>query len=174
MNIFYLDSDARAAAYKHCDQHVNKMILESAQMMCTVLHDLYPYGSPFKDLYRPTHSKHPCTLWLADNLDNCAWLYEMVYHLNKERTYRFGSSETHKSFNVAKHAFKELINVSSRFKETGLPVALAMPDECKTDSPVESYHKYYIFKNEQWKKEKRPMKYYGEKINPSSFLTFTS
>ena len=35
MNIFYLDRDPKIAAEMHCDKHVVKMILESAQMMST-------------------------------------------------------------------------------------------------------------------------------------------
>ena len=36
MNIFILDEDPRKAAQMVCDKHVNKMIIESAQMMSTV------------------------------------------------------------------------------------------------------------------------------------------
>jgi hypothetical protein len=35
MNIFYLDKDPIKAAEYSCDKHVVKMILESAQMLCT-------------------------------------------------------------------------------------------------------------------------------------------
>jgi hypothetical protein len=35
MNIFYLDKDPKKAAQYSCDKHVVKMILESAQMLCT-------------------------------------------------------------------------------------------------------------------------------------------
>ena len=35
MNIFYLDKDPKKAAEYSCDKHVVKMILESAQMLCT-------------------------------------------------------------------------------------------------------------------------------------------
>ena len=35
MNIFVLDLDPQKAAEYHCNKHVVKMILESAQMLCT-------------------------------------------------------------------------------------------------------------------------------------------
>ena len=35
MNIFYLDKDPIIAAQMSCDKHVVKMILESAQMLCS-------------------------------------------------------------------------------------------------------------------------------------------
>ena len=36
MNIFYLHKDPVIAAEMSCDKHVVKMILESAQLLCTV------------------------------------------------------------------------------------------------------------------------------------------
>jgi hypothetical protein len=50
MNIFVLDRNVRKCAQYHCDQHVSKMILESAQIMCTALHTM-----GFKTPYRSTH-----------------------------------------------------------------------------------------------------------------------
>ena len=35
MNIFILDEDPKVAARMQCDKHVVKMIVESAQMLCT-------------------------------------------------------------------------------------------------------------------------------------------
>jgi hypothetical protein len=42
VNIFYLDHDPRTAAQAHCDKHVVKMILESAQLLSTAWHVLAP------------------------------------------------------------------------------------------------------------------------------------
>ncbi len=42
VNIFYLDHDPAEAARSHCDRHVVKMILESAQMLSTAWHELNP------------------------------------------------------------------------------------------------------------------------------------
>ena len=40
MNIFILDRDPKVCAQYHCDKHVVKMILETAQMICTVLNEV--------------------------------------------------------------------------------------------------------------------------------------
>lgn len=40
MNIFYLDSDPKLAAQQICNVHVNKMIIESCQMLSTAHHIL--------------------------------------------------------------------------------------------------------------------------------------
>ena len=58
LNIFVLDRDIPTCARYHADQHVVKMILESAQMLCTVI-NLSGGRSPYKS----THPQHPCTLW---------------------------------------------------------------------------------------------------------------
>ena len=50
MNIFVLDKDPHIAAQMHCDRHVPKMIVESAQMLSTAhrLLDGEEYMAPSK------------------------------------------------------------------------------------------------------------------------------
>ncbi len=171
MNIFYLAKDPGTAARRHCDQHVNKMILESAQMLSTVAHH---YGLKSDNLYAPTHAKHPCTLWLMDSLTNCNWVYNLVFFLNQERKLRFASTEPHKSFRVVRDAYLLLWSNPDKFENLRRPVAQAMPDECKTDDPVQAYQAYYCLKNSQWTEKGRPMKYYGMPLKPEQFLTFSN
>ena len=67
MNIFYLDSDPVKAAQIQYNKHVVKMILESAQMLCTAHHH---YGSGDKPDYVPykkAHYNHPSTIWCRQN-----------------------------------------------------------------------------------------------------------
>ena len=63
MNIFYLDRDPKLAAQMHCDKHVVKMILESAQMLSTAHRfldtDLY---ADKVGLYKLAHKNHPSTI----------------------------------------------------------------------------------------------------------------
>ena len=96
MNIFFLDENLTLCAQYHCDRHVVKMILESTQILCTVLHT---HG--VDAVYRPTHLKHPCVLWAGKSLDNWLWLKELVVELNQEYQYRFKHSESHRSAIVA-------------------------------------------------------------------------
>ena len=58
MNIFILDKDPKTAAEYHCDKHVLKMILETAQMLCTA-----HWETGGQAPYRATHKNHPCTKW---------------------------------------------------------------------------------------------------------------
>lgn len=56
MNIFVTDLDPIVAAQNLADVHVNKMLLESTQLISNVIH-IQGLGTP---PYKPTHLKHPC------------------------------------------------------------------------------------------------------------------
>lgn len=132
MNIFVLDKDPIRAAKYHCDKHVSKMILESAQMLSTVL------DGP----YRPTHANHPCTKWVAESQANAGWLIALTYALNQEWRKRYGHARDHKSIGVVDEIVSSL-NIM-RLPTKGLtPFAQAMPDEYKNKNAVSAYRAYY-------------------------------
>lgn len=146
MNIFVLDYDTKLAAQYHCDKHVNKLILESTQMLSTVL------NGP----YRPTHANHPCTLWAGRSRDNAVWLFKLAYALHAEWQQRWGHTRDHKCIQILDGLIssEELASLPS----VGLtPFALAMPDEYKTDDAVESYRAYYHSKPfASWERSHEP------------------
>ena len=134
MNIFVLDEDIEKCAQFHCDQHVVKMILESAQMLCTALNK-----KGFTTPYRSTHVKHPCVLWVEQSYDNFCWLEQLAEKLNEEYRFRFDKSVDHKSMAV----IGEISDY--RFERQGLTeFAQAMPDEYKVPGdPVTAYRRFY-------------------------------
>lgn len=87
MNIFYLDRDPYKAASHFYDKHKVKMILESAQMLCTAHH---VYGNPDDVPYRQAHLNHPSTIWARQSRPNYYWLYEHMIALGQEYTKRYG------------------------------------------------------------------------------------
>lgn len=95
MNIFYLNSDPRTCARYHCDKHVIKMILESAQLLCTahrVVDGDDHYNLPGEldsTLYKATHINHPCSLWTRQSIPQYFWLKDLFYYLCKEYTFRY-------------------------------------------------------------------------------------
>lgn len=130
MNIFILSLDPTRAAQYHADQHVNKMILESAQMLSTIL------NGP----YKPTHANHPCTRWVQRSSHNAAWLIDLCVKLNIEAQRRYGHTRDHKSMAVVHWAQTQL----HRLPDIGpTPHVLAMPEEYRTACPVQSYRAYY-------------------------------
>lgn len=95
MNIFILDTNLEKNAQYYCDKHISKMILESAQLLCTVA-QLKGEVAP----YKLTHQNHPCTKWLMESGANWDLLVDLVTELNKEYKLRYGHSSNHKSFDV--------------------------------------------------------------------------
>jgi hypothetical protein len=132
VNIFYVDTDPVLAAKSLCDKHIVKMPLETAQMLCV----------PFVSApYKPTHTKHPCTLWALSSLENYNWLLEHGVALSHEYTARYG--RVHASEEVIWWCYEGLPALG--LPSLGLQVpALAMPDRFKCDDPVESYRAYYM------------------------------
>ena len=133
MNIFVLHEDPKIAATMACDKHVVKMILETAQMMCTVVAS-YGYDTP----YRSTHAKHPCTIWAGESRTNWNWLMDYGLALCAEYTKRYG--KVHKSQSVIHYCRDANIGLP----HTNLtPFAQAMPPQYRNDCAVTAYRAYY-------------------------------
>ena len=86
MNIFFLDFNTQKCAQYHCDKHVVKMILETAQLLCGV-HHMIPQVTP-QVPYKLSHKNHPCAIWTRDSLSNYLYLCDLGLELCKEYTYR--------------------------------------------------------------------------------------
>lgn len=130
MNIFVLDENPELAARAHCDKHVSKMILESAQMLSTV------FGGP----YKPTHKNHPCTLWVGESRQNAEWLWLLADALNCEYQDRYNHTRNHKSWDAVEPLWRDF----NALPDIGLtPFAQAMPDEFRNPDAVEAYRAYY-------------------------------
>jgi len=133
MNIFLLDKNPRKCANSHCDRHVVKMILESAQMLCTT-HWATGAVAP----YKPTHINHPCTIWVRESLENYVFLCELALELCREYTWRYG--RVHKTQEIIEWCFAN----KPKLPSNGLTsFAQAMPDKFKSGNAVNSYRNYY-------------------------------
>ncbi|UCF79472.1 MAG: hypothetical protein JSW03_04320 [Candidatus Eiseniibacteriota bacterium] len=135
MNIFVLDRNVRKCARYHADQHVVKMILESAQMLCSVL---WQHG--VEAPYKSTHAKHPCTLWAGESLSNWKWLHRLALALNDEYRYRFGRDCDHESAAVVRKLPLPPI------KDAGLTeFPQVVPERCRIPSDsVAAYRQFYV------------------------------
>jgi hypothetical protein len=61
MNIFFTDTNAKVAAISQPDKMLVKMVLETAQMLCTAHRVLD--GNEYADsvgLYKEAYKNHPC------------------------------------------------------------------------------------------------------------------
>ena len=133
MNIFFLDFDTQKCAQYHCDKHVVKMILETAQLLCGTH---WVVGSQAQ--YKLSHKNHPCAIWSRESLSNYLYLCDLGLELCKEYTYRYG--KRHKSQEIIEWCITNLPNICD--KDFTIPPK-AMPEEYKVDDVIESYRNYY-------------------------------
>jgi len=143
MNIFYLDRDPVKAAQIQYNKHVVKMILESAQMLCTAHHhyaEQLVYDNEYIP-YKKAHYNHPSTIWTRQNSRHYYWLFNHMLALGEEYTKRYGK----KHLSITK-CFDALQNCP-----VGMPLGgvfeeppQCMPEEYKVvDDSVSAYWNYY-------------------------------
>jgi len=161
MNIFFLAWNPVMCASMHCDKHVVKMILETAQILCTthrvmdgkevtvispksgrrtkrwILEDLK------KDaiLYSSTHINHPSVQWTRVCVEHYNWLYGLFVALCDEYSLRY--KKTHLCWTKLHYVLQQPpIKMICTSKLSAPP--LAMPDYCKKETVINSYRSYYM------------------------------
>lgn len=179
MNIFILDKIPATAAKMHCDIHVNKMIVESAQMLSTAhrvidgvetrrrsksgltMPKYWELPDEREDLlYKPCHVNHPCSIWARESKANYIWLFELFENLCWEFTDRF--EKIHASERLLALHLGRLPNNIPDLPLT--PFARAFGPEYDSlkeeEDDVTAYRKYYISKQDKfnmtWRNDSRP------------------
>ena len=175
MNIFYVDKNPETAAKMMCDKHIIKMILESAQMLCTAKRVLD--GTEYVDrtkngrkitrwrlenpneeatIYKAGWLGHPSTQWVMKSAYNYIWLYKHMMALNEEYKLRWQKDKDHTSITK----LGQLLSVppiNARIDVIGTDATPAMPDHCKVPGDsVASYRKYYIIEKRRFAKWEKP------------------
>ena len=94
VNIFVVEENPVNAARSLCDKHINKMTVESVQMLVSALRrhgatdsdvPLTTKGTP----HRGGYSNHPSTVWAGESSANFSWLFDHAVALCDEYTFRF-------------------------------------------------------------------------------------
>ncbi len=156
MNIFYLDKCPYKAAELQYNKHVVKMILESAQMLCTAHHH---YDNGDNVPYKKAHYNHPSTKWCRQNKNNYRWLYNHMIALGEEYTARYGKQ----------HLTIPKCWESLACYPPGMPWGKftqppqAMPDEYKRDCAIHAYWLYYVH-------EKKNIAHNKEKLYDTKYI----
>lgn len=169
MNIFVLDSDPAKAAEYMCDKHIPKMILESAQLLCTAhwigwskmippppgingkaKKEWLKLRIPHPDLIPPysmTHVNHPCGVWARQCWGNYNWLVRHALAQCAEYTKRYGKvMKTEEVIRWANRFPPPVFDNTNPDDPMGMtPFATAMPDVFRVPGdPVQSYRNYYL------------------------------
>lgn len=159
MNIFYLHGRSKICAKYHCDKHVNKMIIESAQLLSTAHRILDGYVTieiskkgrllkrwKLKDkkfdsvLYKSTHYNHPPAKWARESSLNYRWLYLLFTSLLNEYKYRF--NKEHGCSKLIDYLY--LLPKNIPLGSFTLPPQ-TMPEKYKIkNNTVDAYRMYYL------------------------------
>ena len=161
MNIFYLSESPQESALMHNDKHCVKMILESAQMLCTA-HRILD-GDDKCDgmfMYKEAHKNHPSTIWARKNCYTYKWLFDLFEALCDEYTYRYG--KLHATDLKLREVLRELPNKIPMIEEHLTEPPQCMPDEYKSLDTIEAYRNYYMGEKSHfcsWKNRPTPTWY---------------
>ena len=159
MNIFYFTTNQKINAKLLDDKRLVKMVLETTQLLSNGLF-LNTNDSP----YKPSHLKHPCSIWAGNSQANWNWLKIYGLELSKEYTRRY--SKIHKCENIIKSM--NCPNISNEKFENP---PQCMPDKYKCNKSTEAYIKYYIgekFNKDYFKHScNRVISFWEDKINKS-------
>jgi hypothetical protein len=153
MNIFYIHKDPIVAAQMLADDHIRKMQIESAQMLCTA-----HWETGGEAPYKRAHKNHPSTIWTRQSLQHYKWLLKHGLEICYEFEKRYG--KRHATQAVLEWCELNIPNIPNvEFVEP----PLCMPEEFKIDDAIGSYRNFYIndkvkIKKLDWKKnpEKKP------------------
>ena len=140
MNIFYLHKDPREAAKLQYNKHVVKMILESAQMLCTAHHC---YGDSWQKEnvpYKQAHLNHPSTIWARRSKATYMWLFKHMMGLGYEYWLRYGKQHLSIS-KCSMFLSKPPVHIQG---DDWVQPPQAMPDEYKDPCSIQAYWNYYI------------------------------
>ena len=141
MNIFYLDSAPEKAAIMHCDKHCVKMILETAQLLCTAHRELDGDDHCDKnDLYKSAFKDHPSAVWVRQCADNYWWAYYLLVNLCEQYEIRYG--KTHECERLLTPLLTLPLHMP--IDKDFTPPPQCMPDQYKGDDTVKAYRDYYL------------------------------
>lgn len=118
----------------HTDRHVLKMIIESAQILCSAY---YFTGESELSPYKLTHKNHPCCAWVRESLSNWIWLRDLALALCEEYTFRYGKI----------HKCEQIIRSlkTPKLADKGFTgIRCVMDEKYKiSEDPVLNYRNYY-------------------------------
>ena len=92
VNLFYLDNSPKKCARYYCDKHVNKIMIEIAQILSQIHHKIGKKKPPYQKC-RAIHSNLAPYQWAMESKRNYKYCAELAYYLLKEYKYRYEKNE---------------------------------------------------------------------------------
>ena len=142
MNIFITNTDPAKAATDLPDKLLVKMVLETAQILCTAHRELD--GDQYADrhnLYKAAYTHHPAVKWVQTDFKAYWWTYALFVHLTYEYFLRY--EKQHACADLTKplqEIPRNIPRTSNTMYQLFTTAPLCMPDVYKH---VYSYHYGY-------------------------------
>ena len=142
MNRFIINHTPTTIAKDLCDQHITKMVLEEAQMLCSAVRTHAPDYAERYGLYKMAYQNHPCSVWVRETRANYTFGLSLLQAMSYEYTERYG--KIHKSSRLVT-ALKYADEFMPEGGLTPHPQCFSGHDQCKTNEPwpVEAYRRFY-------------------------------
>ncbi|MBN2675685.1 MAG: hypothetical protein JXR30_00335, partial [Alphaproteobacteria bacterium] len=120
----------------------------------TALHNSEAPNSIKDKIYRKTHEKHPCTLWVSENRENYKWLYLHFIALGNEYKKRYG--KIHKSIRELKEILKEGMKYLPKGKQTPFVncAANSQIEDCDFRNEKDVHCAYQRYLDKRWKSDR--------------------
>ena len=140
MNIFYLHPNPNEAPRYLYNKHSVKMVLETAQILCTAHQVIAEETGINTDYipYRKAYYNHPSCVWARQSKANYEWLFDYFRSLSIEYFNRYG--RIHQSWVKCRHLKVPYGIPNTEFTQP----PQCMPDKFKEDCAVQGYWNYYI------------------------------
>jgi hypothetical protein len=148
MNIFYVNENVKICAQSLDDLRLNKMILETAQLLSSAVLSINP---DIQGLYKKTHVNHPCSIWARQSYLNFFWLCNLGKAYAREKYRR--TNKVHKSLDIIELArdYSYLFSKTENF---------TIPPNCTTYKQIKSTKEAYKqYLSEKWNNDIRPPKW---------------
>lgn len=141
MQILILDENPILNARYQVDKHVCKLQTELAQCLSSAFRYYSKENNIPLWMFKSTHEKHPCVLWLKESLANFKYGIKLGFALHAEYNYRYPKN---RKYQKEKQHFLWLKNNLPNIIDKGLiTFTQAIPEQYKSDNAVESYREYY-------------------------------
>lgn len=158
MNIFVVDRCPRVCAQRLDSGRVVKMIVETAQLLSTAIHLSDAPEELRREVYRPTHTRHPCAIWARETQANYTWLLAHLVWLLHE--YEKESGKLHKTERIYSQLYDGLYYMPEG-EQTGFP-------NCTPHKALAVHEAYGIYMYEKWQANYNAglhHRYYSSSIN---------
>jgi hypothetical protein len=160
MNIFLTDPCPRQCAINLDDKRVNKMLLETAQLLSAglVLRSRRLGLESPKGLYKNTHINHPCAVWTRSSRAAFCWMLEHGFALADEYAYRYNTRRRDKSLlddnRYYDHACMRILDIAGAnynmlFPLDDLPLIFNF-NSSGQNSGISVFHDYQLCMSNKW------------------------